>query len=249
MSPALAARDVVVEVGGRRILDGVSFEVAEGEFAALCGPNGGGKTTLLRAALGLVPLAGGAIEVLGARPGVAAAAVGYLPQAKPVSASFPARVVDVLVAARRGAWPLVVSAAERKHARAVLARVGGERLVDAPLRGLSGGELQRVFLARALVSDPRLLLLDEPTAGVDEKGRAEFLDLLDGLAARSDLAAVLVTHSEQAVRRLAARVVYLERSVIAWGPPAEVLDRHGAHGSAFAGHDHDQPASARCESD
>jgi ABC-type Mn2+/Zn2+ transport system ATPase subunit len=248
-APALSAKGVVVEIGGRRVLDGVSFEVAAGEFAALCGPNGGGKTTLLRAALGLVPLAGGALEVLGSRAGSAVAGVGYLPQAKPVSGSFPARVVDVLVAARRGAWPLVVSASERELARSVLARVGGERLVDAPLRGLSGGELQRVFLARALVSEPRLLLLDEPTAGVDEKGRAEFLELLDGLAKRSDLAAVLVTHSQDAVRRLADRVVYLEGRVRAWGTPAEVLDSPGVHASAFGGHDHDAPPSGRCESD
>jgi len=248
VSAVLAARGVVVELGGRRVLDGVSFEVAEGEFAALCGPNGGGKTTLLRAALGLVPLAGGAIEVLGSKPGSAVAAVGYLPQTKPVSASFPARVVDVIVAAERGSWPLVVSAPERERARSVLAKVGGERLLDSPLRGLSGGELQRVFLARALASEPKLLLLDEPTAGVDEKGRGEFLELLDDIAARTDLAAVLVTHSAEAVRRLAARVVYLDRTVRAWGPPAEVLEREGSRGSAFGGHDHEAPAEARCES-
>jgi len=245
VSAALAARELSVDLGGRRVLEGVSFEVAEGELAALCGPNGGGKTTLLRAALGLVEVAGGTLEVLGARPGTRAAAVGYLPQTKPASSAFPARVVDAIVAARRGAWPLVVSARERELARSVLARVSGERLLDSLLRGLSGGELQRVYLARALASDPKLLLLDEPTAGVDEQGRVEFLELLQGIAEGCDLAAVLVTHSEDAVRRLASRVVYLDRTVRAWGPPAEVLDRQWAASSAFSGHDHAPPAGAR----
>jgi len=82
MSPALRADGVTVELGGRRVLEDVSFEVARGEFACLCGPNGGGKTTFLKAALGLVPLAAGSIEVLGARPGASAGGVGYLPQVK-----------------------------------------------------------------------------------------------------------------------------------------------------------------------
>ena len=247
MSTALAVRDVVVELGRRRILDGVSFEVGRGEFTALCGPNGGGKTTLLRAALGLVPLAQGSIEVLGGRPGSAGATVGYLPQTKSFSGSFPARVVDVLTAARRGRWPFRVSGPERERAREVLARVDGERLLDSQLRGLSGGELQRVFLARALVGGPALLLLDEPTAGVDGRGRAEFLELLEAVAARDDLAAVLVTHNAAAVRRLADRVVYLDGAVRAWGAPEEVLDREWERAGAFSGHDHEAPADARCE--
>lgn len=245
-APALLARGVGVRLGGREVLEDVSFEVARGEFCCLCGPNGGGKTTFLKAALGLVPLAAGSIEVLGRPPAEARAAVGYLPQAKAFNPAFPARAVDLVLANREGRWPLRVSAAGREAARAALARVGGERLLEAPLRGLSGGEMQRVFLARAIVNEPALLLLDEPTAGVDTRGRAEFLDLLAGVAAREDLAAVLVTHSEAAVRRLADRVVYLETRLVAWGPPEAVLGRAGGR-EAFHGHDHEAPAGVHCE--
>jgi len=248
VSLALAVRDATVAIAGRRVLDGVSFEVRRGEFAALVGPNGGGKTTLLRAALGLVPLHSGSIEVLGAPPGAAATAVGYLPQAKPAAgAALEARVADLIVAAVRGAWPLRVSGAERERASELLARVGGERLVDSPLRGLSGGELQRAYLARALAREPALLLLDEPFAGLDERGRAEFLELLGGIAARSDLAALVVTHSAPAVRRLAERAIVLDRSVRAWGPPAQVLEDETARGAAWSGHDHEAAGGGRCE--
>jgi ABC-type Mn2+/Zn2+ transport system ATPase subunit len=246
VSVALRAHGVTVQLGERRVLEDVSFEVERGEFACLCGPNGGGKTTFLKAALGLVPLAAGTIEVLGARPGASGSAVGYLPQAKSFNPTFPARVVDVIVANRRGAWPVRVGAADRERARAALARVGGERLLDAVLRGLSGGELQRAYLARALVNEPALLLLDEPTAGVDARGRTEFLDLLAGVSARGDLAAILVTHNAAAVRRLARRVIYLDGRVQAWGPPAEVLGREWDR-AAFSGHDHDRPSSPLCE--
>ena len=246
MSDALRVRDVRVELGGQRVLEDVSFDVARGEFCCLCGPNGGGKTTLLKAALGLAPLTGGRIEVLGRAPALARREVGYLPQAKGFNPGFPARAVELILANQRGAWPLRVSAAERELARAALARVGGERLLDAPLRGLSGGETQRVFLARAIVNDPALLLLDEPTAGVDARGRGEFLDLLAGVAARDDVAAVLVTHNAAAARRLADRVVYLECRVRAWGPPAEVLDREWDK-DAFHGRDHATPPDPSCE--
>lgn len=248
MSHALEARGATVELDGRRVLEDVTFEVERGEFSCLCGPNGGGKTTFLKAALGLVSLSAGTIEVLGAAPAAARSRVGYLPQAKAFNPTFPARVVDVIVASRRGAWPLRVGAAEREHASALLAQVGGGHLLDSPLRGLSGGELQRVYLARALVNEPLLLLLDEPTAGVDARGRAEFLDLLAGVAGREGLAAVLVTHNAATVRRLARRVVYLDGRVRAWGEPAAVLDREWGR-AAFSGHDHADQVGPLCEDD
>lgn len=238
MSDAIQARGVTVELGEQRVLDNVTFDVARGEFAALCGPNGGGKTTFLKAALGLLPLRSGRITVLGTTPRAARPRVGYVPQVKTFNAAFPARVADVITANRRGRWPFRLSAEDREAARDVLSLVGGEKLLDAGLSGLSGGEMQRVYLARALVNAPELLLLDEPTAGVDARGRVEFLDVLAGIADRRELAVVLVTHSAGAVRRLARRVVYVHATVRAWGVPDEVLDHDWELSGAFSGHDH-----------
>jgi zinc transport system ATP-binding protein len=238
MSVAIRAQGVTVELGARRVLEGVTFDVERGEFAALCGPNGGGKTTFLKAALGLLPLRSGSIQVLGTSPRAARPRVGYVPQVKTFNPTFPARAADLITSNRRGRWPFRLSAEDREHARAALAQVGGERLLDISLGGLSGGEMQRVYLARALVNSPELLLLDEPTAGVDAQGRMEFLDLLARIAGAQELAVVLVTHSAGAVRRLARRVVYLHASVRAWGLPAEVLEHESDLGGAFSGHDH-----------
>jgi ABC-type Mn2+/Zn2+ transport system ATPase subunit len=246
VSDALRLDRVGVALDGHPVLEDVSFQVAAGEFCCLCGPNGGGKTTLLKAVLGLVPIASGSITVLGDTPRKARGSVGYLPQAKAFNPGFPSRPLEMIVANHRGSWPLRVSAGERAKAHEALARVGGEQLIEAPLRGLSGGELQRVFLARAIVNEPPLLLLDEPTAGVDARGRVEFLDLLGQLAARDDMAVVLVTHNPATARRLADRIVYLDRHVRAWGSPDEVLAREWQRG-AFSGRDHDAPTGLLCE--
>jgi ABC-type Mn2+/Zn2+ transport system ATPase subunit len=238
VSEAIRAEGVCVSLDGHAVLRDVTFAVERGEFTCLVGPNGGGKTTFLRAALGLVPLSSGQIEVLGRAPEKSRREVGYVPQVKAFNRSFPASVAEVIAANGTGAWPVRLSPARREAARAALARVGGERLLEARLAGLSGGELQRVFLARALVTDPDLLLLDEPTAGVDARGRSEFLELLGGIATARKLAVVLVTHNAAAVRQLARRAVYVDGTVRAWGPPDEVLDREWERAGAFSGLDH-----------
>ena len=248
MSAALVVRGASVAIAGTLVLEDVSFEVARGEFICLVGPNGGGKTTLLKAVLGLLSLREGEIEVLGQPPGKPHKTVGYLPQSKAFAPNFPASVAELITANRLGAWPRRLGAEDVERARAVLARVGGEKLLHRPLKGLSGGETQRAFLARALVNDPQLLLLDEPTAGVDARGRAALLDLLAELAKGGRLSAVIVTHNQAAVRRLAARAVCLDRRIVASGPPASVLESTAVEGRDLGpGHDHAEPAV--CEED
>jgi len=248
MTAVVEARHLSVLRGGRRVLDDVTLSVETGEFVCICGPNGGGKTTFLKATLGLLPAAHGTLRVFGETPETARARVGYLPQRKGFAPDFPAKVVELVVAGRRGSWPIRVERAERERALRTLARVGGEDLADRPLAGLSGGETQRAFLARALASGPRLLLLDEPTAGVDAVGRAEFLDVLAEVAASPDLTAVLVTHNLAAVRRLADRVAYVDGGLKAFGPPEEVLGGSDTERQAFAGLDHaEHGAAAICE--
>lgn len=236
------ASHLTVELGGRRILEDVSFWIPKGEFVCLCGPNGAGKSTFLKAVLGLVPLHSGSIEILGKPPGKAGKAVGYVPQRKSFDRDFPATVQDLIVANLRGTWPLRVTAEEREKARAVLERVSGAKLLDKSLSGLSGGETQRAFLARALVTDPVLLILDEPTAGVDVLGRAEFIELLAEISASEELAAILVTHNLAAVSRTAERVVYLDGRLVAWGLPGELLGQRSLAALAYAAPaDHENP--------
>jgi zinc transport system ATP-binding protein len=214
---------VGVSFDGRAILDEVSFHVVRGEFLCLLGPNGAGKSTLLKAMLGLLSPTRGAIRVLGAPPGERRDRIGYLPQLKSFDRSFPATSVELIVANLRGRWPLRVTPEERRRAVEALARVNAERLVDAPISRLSGGETQRVFLARALVTHPEILLLDEPAAGVDIRGREELYDLLHHISSDDYLAAVMVTHSVEAISRTAEKVALVDGTVQAFCLPEELF--------------------------
>jgi ABC-type Mn2+/Zn2+ transport system ATPase subunit len=230
---------VSIELGGKRIVQRVSFWIPKGEFVCLCGPNGAGKSTLLKGILGLVPLAEGRIAMGGEDVAAGRRAIGYVPQRTGFDRNFPARAVDLIVASLRGRWPATIRADERARVRAVLAKLGGERLMDRPLAGLSGGETQRVFLARALIAEPKLLILDEPTAGVDARGRGELLELLSQISRSDELAAILVTHDLATVAQTAERIVYLEAGrVLCWGLPDELLGQASLTALAFQARDH-----------
>lgn len=241
-SDAVRVEGLGLTLGGVAVLQEVSFAVQEGHFACLCGPNGAGKTVLLKTILNLVRPTTGRVSLFG-EPSTARSVrhrVGYVPQRKGFDRSFPATVEDVLVANLRGEWPLRIARGEREKAAATLDLVGGSDLLDKPIANLSGGQLQRAFIARAMVTDPRLLLLDEPMAGVDARGNAEYMDLLGRLADNAHLTAILITHSMEVVRRCAKQLVYLVNGkVVADGSPDVLMQDLRLSDLAFTGHDHE----------
>lgn len=236
-TPVLSVRQLGILQQGRWVLEDVTFDLQAREFVCLCGPNGGGKTTLLRAILGLAPPTRGSIVLLGGRPERQRAQVGYLPQYKGFTRDFPATPGELIIAALRGRWPFRLTSAERDKACELLRQVDAAPLLDRPLASLSGGETQRVYLARALVTEPALLLLDEPTAGVDAAGQVALITLIGSLASKWQATVLLVTHHLASVAHLADRALYLDHRLRLQGTPREILHRieptamwHADHG-------------------
>ena len=229
---------VTKHFGAKVVLDDVTFHVPIGEFLCLCGPNGAGKSTLLKAILGLIEPDKGSIRIAGLPAREGRSKIGYVPQRKAFDRDFPASPLEVIVANLRGRWPLRITKSERDVAMSMLEKTGAASLADARMRDLSGGETQRVFLARALATKPDLLILDEPTAGVDVGGRAAIVDLMAEISGSDSIAAILVTHNLQAVARCAERVVYLERVVKAWGLWTELSGDRDLSAIQIASGDH-----------
>jgi len=221
-APLVEIRELTCGYGGPPALTDVDLEIWPGEFVGLLGPSGAGKTTLLRAILGAVQFYRGQVLVEGRPVGRRRFPVGYVPQLETVDWNFPITVEEVaLLGLASSPWPWPTPR-ERQRAYAVLERLGIAQLAKRHIRALSGGQQQRAFLARALVANPRLLLLDEPTAGVDIKTRDDILHLLHELN-HEGATIILTTHEINAVAAHLPRIVCLNRRVVADGPPAQVL--------------------------
>lgn len=217
-----SSRSAVVSMGGVTagygadpVIATVDLAVADGEFLGVVGPSGSGKTTLLRVLLGSVrPSAGQVVR----RPDLR---ISYVPQVGTIDWSFPVSVQECVLMARHR-WVPWASTEERRELAALLDRLGIADLARRHIRELSGGQQQRVFLARALLRKPHLLLLDEPTSGVDVRTRHEVLHLLRDL--NSDgLAILLTTHDLNGIAAHLPRLVCLNRTVIGSGAPSDVL--------------------------
>ena len=217
----LRIENLSVRAGNDRILDRVALHIHCGQIVALIGPNGGGKTTLIRAILGQEPYEGSIRFSTGGRPETLR--IGYVPQSPGFDAGDPISVLDLFTSTGKRPAFLPVSTAARQAALDALAPVNGQSLIDKRVGTLSGGELQRVLLALALRPMPHLLILDEPFSGVDAEGIPLLLDLLDGIRNEFDLSILMSTHDFSTLERCADRVVLLDKTILRKGTPAEVL--------------------------
>jgi zinc transport system ATP-binding protein len=211
---------------GPPVLRDVDLAVGQGEFVAVAGPNGGGKTTLVRVALGLErPTCGEALlfgepaHRFGRRE-----ALGYLAQRAQLGLDAPATVREVVTAGRLPRAGLIgrLGGSDRERVAEAIARVGLAQVADRPLQRLSGGQQQRAFIAKALAADPELLVLDEPTTGVDVEAQDALAGLLERLHRELEVTILYVAHEFGAIERFVDRLVLVRQQIVFDGPPGEL---------------------------
>jgi zinc transport system ATP-binding protein len=208
------------------VLDDVDLEIPEGQFVAIAGPNGGGKTTLLRLIVGLSRPQHGTVRVFGEPVGDAArrGLVGYLPQRAQLGIEAPVTVREVVSAGRAGRSRLLgpLRSEDRRVVAASIERVGLAPQADVPIATLSGGQQQRAFIAKAIAGEPRLLILDEPTAGVDTDAQEALAALLAGLHHELRVTVLYVSHEFGAIEHVAERLLLVRGGITFDGSPADL---------------------------
>jgi zinc/manganese transport system ATP-binding protein len=208
---AVSFADVAIELGGRAIWERATFEIQLGEFVAVIGPNGAGKTTLLRVLLGQITPLSGQVQVLGAPPRRGNRAIGYVPQRRTLELDLAVRGYDFVLLGLTGhrwgfGWG---SAAERRAVQEALEAVEAEAFADEPVGILSGGEQQRLLIAQALVTQPSLLLLDEPLASLDLRSQHEIVALVQRVRRERGVTVFLVAHDLNRLLGVLDRVIYV----------------------------------------
>ena len=206
-------RDLWFAYNGETVLEGINCQIPDGDFVAMIGPNGGGKTTLLKLMLGLLAPMRGSVRILGNSPRRVSHQIGYVPQNVDINLRFPISVLDVVLMGRlmpgvKGTRP---TRADRLAAHEALAQMGVSALAARRVGQLSGGQRQRVFIARALATRPRLLFLDEPTASMDSQGQIELYNLLQQL--NTQMTIVVVSHDMLALSRHIKSVACVNRQL------------------------------------
>ena len=211
MENVIDLKDVWVSYDGVRVLESVNLTVKDRDFLAIIGPNGGGKSTLLKVILGLIKPDKGSVTLLGGKPAKTRKDVGYVPQYHSSNLDFPITVWDVVLMGRLShKGPLQrYNEDDRNAALEALTTVGMLDFRDRQIGELSGGQKQRVFIARSLVTKPKLLILDEPSTGIDSRMQKEFYELLNKL--KSEIAIVMVTHDISAVSVYVDKIGCLNR--------------------------------------
>ena len=228
----VAMERVSATIAGRTIWSDVTLRVRAGEFAAVLGPNGVGKSTLLKVILGLQPVGAGDLQVLGSRPGRHNARIGYLPQRRAFDPATRVRGIDIVRLGWDGdrwgtplpAWPSSRRArAARERVNEVIALVGAQSYAHRPIGQCSGGEQQRLLIAQALVRQPELLVLDEPLDSLDVTNQASVSALIQSVCRSQGVAVMLVAHDVNPILPYLDQVIYLAHGGAVMGPPEQVI--------------------------
>ena len=240
------------KVDGHHLLENITFTIDEGEIVAIIGPNGAGKTTLIKAILGLIPYDTGSVSVFGLpfKSNDSHVRIGYIPQRIEFDRTFPITVHELLTYTIPPFYtsPLIKNREEEeKRIYSHLAVVGAQDLIERKVGTLSGGELQRVMLAKAIVNDPKILFLDEPASGVDIEGQERFHDLVRRLNKEQGMTVILISHDLHIVYRFADNVLCMNRRLVCSGEPSKALTDEvikSVYGEMMGGyihscHDHD----------
>ncbi|WP_456471020.1 metal ABC transporter ATP-binding protein [Caminibacter sp.] len=206
------------------VLENINLEVEDGEFVAIVGPNGGGKTTLLRLMLGFLKPTEGEIKIYGKPPKEASSFMGYVPQYTNFSLDIPITVFDIVLQGRLERGKFFYSKKDKKKALEIMEKLKIKDFKDRKIKDLSGGQRQKVLIARALVSEPKIVLMDEPTSAIDPKGQKEILDLIESM----QITRVVVSHDIKILLRNVDKIVYIhKKAVIHEGPKLNIpKDKH-----------------------
>jgi len=222
----LSVENLCVKLNHHHLIENITFSVEEGSIVAIIGPNGAGKTTLIKAILGLIPCIAGSVLLFG-QPlkRNSLAKVGYVPQRLEFDRTFPLTVSELLSFTVPPIYslPFHRKREEKQYIDKLLEVVGAHDLADRSIGKLSGGELQRVMIAKAIVNNPKIIFLDEPASGVDIEGQERFYDLIRRLNREKGLTVILISHDLNIVYRFADNVLCLNRRLICSGKPAEAL--------------------------
>ncbi len=223
--PAIVARDLAAAYGGNHVWGQANFSIASGSFTAILGPNGGGKSTLIRMILGLLPPSHGSLQVLGGEPRRGNPLIGYIPQRSSFDPELSVRgrdFVNLGVDGHRWGVRLPGSGAAARAEASILS-VGAEAYADRPIGRLSGGEQQRLLLAQALVGSPRLLLMDEPLSQLDVRNQSVIVQLISEVKRARELTVLLIAHDVNPLLRHIDHVIYVAHGKVAMGRPEEII--------------------------
>ncbi|MGQ9643314.1 MAG: metal ABC transporter ATP-binding protein [Ignavibacterium sp.] len=237
---AVEVKNLSFSYGDIKILENLNFEIPENSFVSIVGPNGAGKTTLMKILLGLIKNFNGEVKIFGKSPDeVEPQLIGYVPQIKTMDRNFPALSIELVASGLMRRWPWSVKGTDREKSFKALSMVKAEHLAHRSITELSGGELQRVCLARSFVRNPKLVVLDEPATGIDAIGEADLYNLLETYQTNSGATILMITHDWHVAHHHSDYVLLLNRKQVSFGHPEEALSENNLR-TAFGhiGHEH-----------